>query len=82
MPKCKYAKEVKVSLSGIKDTYCACKSPNAEVRRQYCGITSECDMPVMGSMSTPKRPGNWWTLCIGGKAFDTGVTPSQCDYYK
>ena len=81
MPKCKYAKQVKINLPGAKDTYCACKSSRAEVRRQYSGISRECDLPVMGSMGTPKKPGNWWTLCIGGKAFDTGVTPSKCDYY-
>jgi hypothetical protein len=81
MPKCKFAKQVKISLSGAKDTYCACKSQRAEVRNQYSGISRECGLPVMGSMSQSKKPGNWWTLCIGGKAFDTGVTPSRCDYY-
>lgn len=81
MPKCKYSKQVKVSFLSARDTYCACTSPSAEIRKQYCGISNECDLPVMGGMSAPKRKGNWWTLCIDGKAFDTGITPSKCDYY-
>lgn len=78
---CKYAKKVNVTLPGTKGTYCACKSSNAEERRQYIGITRECGLPVMGSMSAPKKTGNWWTLCIEGKSDDTGKTPSRCDYY-
>lgn len=81
MAKCKYAKKVKGTTYGANGTYCACTSPKAEVRGQYIGITKLYDIPTMGVSTALKKPGNWWSLCIDGKAVDTGVTPSRCDYY-
>jgi hypothetical protein len=82
MPKCKYAGKKKWNAPGASYDYCYCKSPKAESRSMYSAVTSAYGYPVMGCVVAPKKPGNWWTLCIDGKADENGRTPSRCDYYK
>ena len=79
--KCKYSKKMKSSVGGRSLEHCYCTSPRAKLRSKYEGIGSKNGRYVQGSSTGQKEPGNYWTLCIGGKYWENGLTPSQCGYY-
>jgi hypothetical protein len=81
MPKCKYARKMKSTVGGQKLEHCYCTSANGEYRSRYAGISRRNDVCVTGSSNAQREAGNDWTLCIGGKDWETGGTPSRCRYY-
>ncbi|MCL1994662.1 MAG: hypothetical protein FWG63_00480 [Defluviitaleaceae bacterium] len=81
MPKCKYAKKMKSQVGGQTLEHCYCTSKNTQLRSKYSGISKRNDVYVQGSSNYPKEDGNYWTMCIGGKFWENGITPSKCGYY-
>ena len=78
-PKCKHAKLMTAPEEG--KMFCYCKSEGAKMRSRYAGVSRRNGEIVTGSSSAPKEPGNDWTLCVGGRCWQSGITPSKCRYY-
>ena len=81
MPKCKFVKKMKSTVGGQKLEHCYCTSPRGSGRSRYSGISRSNGVNITGSSSAPKSDGNDWTLCVGGRCWQTGATPSKCRYY-